>query len=286
MQSVTLMGILTYIFDACIATAMQLFILMGVGLILGFLIHKLSRAIQSHAGSVFPICLYAYLFLIPGFTLHELSHWLFAKLFGFTVSDVVLFQCKPDSPYGGYIKRSGPRDFIQQIGLFFIGVAPIVLGVLAVFALSHVLLGPGVFAGVSFTLELGDSPNLLVVAGRLYESVVLTTGRVFGQLVALRGVPGWKVWLFLYLAFSFSNAMNLSPSDLQSTASGLTVIAAILLAINLVLMSGGQDVLRLYVVELSQLYSSFYTIMLFALSLNVIAAIIVVPLGIMFRRTV
>lgn len=279
-----IVDVIEYFLNVCIATIVQLFILVGVGVILGFLIHKLSCTIRAHAASIFPLCVYDYLFLVPGVALHEIAHLSFAVLFGDKIGKVVLFQCKPGNPYEGYIVSFSNKSYIRRIGGFFIGVAPIIVGAVAIYALSRILLGPGVFAGVTFTLEAEESLNLLTVFGRLYESVVATTMTVFGRLITLRGVPGWQVWLFLYLAYSVANAMNLSPPDLHYAVSGFTAIAGVLLIANLIMMAGGENVLLPYVMKLNQMCSFVYTILLFALSLNVIAAIIVVPLGIMFDR--
>jgi hypothetical protein len=275
---------LVYLWKAAITTVIQLFIVLGVGVILGYLIHHLSRATESHAGDIFPRCTFQYMFMIPGSVVHELSHWVLALFFGFKVRKLVLFQCKPGDPYVGYVVADKPRNIIQQIGAFFMGIGPIVLGALAIYWLSHLLVGPGLFAGASFMVEVGDSPNLLVVLGQVIESVVLTTLRVFGGLIALQGVPAWKIWLFLYLAFSLSGAMNLSPPDLRLAAYGFRYVVVLLLLANIVFMLDGVDVLSPYIVKFSQQISGLYTIMLFALSLNLIAAAIAVPLGIMFGR--
>lgn len=280
----TAVDIIKYFLDACIATIVQLFLLVGVGVMLGFLIHKLSIAIARHAASIFPGCGYQYLFLIPGTAVHELSHLLFAVIFGFTIYEVTLFQCDPKDPYAGRVVRSAPRNYIQKMGHFFIGVAPIVVGSIVIYALSRILLGPGIFAGVSFSVEESEFLNIMTILGGLYKSIVVTTMTTLGRLITLRSVPGWQVWLFVYLAYSLSNAMNLSPPDLKNAVSGLFAIAVMLLAVNLLLMVGGENVLLSYIQQLAQIYHLIYSILLFALSLNLIAAAIVIPLGTMFGR--
>ena len=275
---------LAYLLKAGIATARQLFAVLGVGMIFGFLIHHISRAIQRYASDIFSKCVYAYLFMIPGVVSHELSHWVVAVLSLFKIGKVVLFQCKPGEPYG-YVEHSQPSNPFQEIGEFFVGVAPIVLGALAIYGFSLLLVGPSVFAGASFTVEMADSPNLLVVLGQVIESVVVTTLRVFVNLVSLRGVPGWGVWLFLYLAYSLSNAMNLSDLDWAHAVRGFIYLFVLLFIVNAVVMLDGQDVIGSYVVGISQKISRVYAAMLFALSLNLIAAAIAVPLGIMFGRS-
>ena len=277
-------NVLEYLWHAAIATAMQLFIVLGIGVIFGFVIHHLSRAIQRYAGDILPICVYAYLFMIPGTVVHELSHLVIAVLFLFRINKVVFFQCKPGNPYGGYVDRSKPRGPFQEIGIFFIRVAPIVLGALAIYGCSLLLVGPALFSGVSLTVEMGESPNLFMILAQAIESIVPTTLRCFANLVSLQGVPGWKVWFFLYLAYSLSNAMNLSDLDWGHAVKGFIYLFVLLFIANAVVMLDGKDVIGSYVVGISQKISGVYAAMLFALSLNLLAAIIAVPLGIMFGR--
>ncbi len=273
-----------HLWRAAVATAIQLFIVLGVGIIFGFLIHYVSRAIQRHASSIFTQCGYVYLFMIPGVVIHELSHLVVAALFLFKIGEVVLLQCVPGKPYG-YINHSKPKNPIQEIGVFFVSVAPIVLGALVIYILSLGLLGPGVFAGTSFMVEIGNSVNLVVYLKQIIESVILTTLRVFASLVSLQGVSGWQIGVFLYLAYSLSNAMNLSDIDWGHAVKGFLYLFGLWLLVNVVVMLSGRDVIGAYVVQFSQKISGMYAAMLFALSLNLLAAMIAVPLGIMFGRS-
>lgn len=280
----TIVDLIEYLLQVCFATAVQLFILVGVAIILGFLIHVISRTVEAHAASIFPPCVYDYLFLIPGIALHEIAHMSLAVLFGFQIGKVVLFQCQPGVPYRGYVVQFGRRSYFKRIGGFFIGVAPIVVGAVVIYGLSRILLGPGLFAGVTFTLQPEEFLNLATIAGRLYESIVTTTMTVLGRLITLRGVPGWQIGVFLYMVYSIANSMHLSAPDLRYAASGLSAIYGLLLLVNLVAMAGGENALLPYVMQLNQMYGLIYSILIFALSLNIIAAVIVVPLGIIFNR--
>jgi len=223
--------------------------------------------------------------MIPGLVIHELSHLVVALLFLLKIEKVVLFQCKPGEPTGGYVAYRVPRNPFQEIGVFFVSVAPIVLGALVIYVLSLGFLGPGVFAGTSFMVEIGNSVNLVVFLKQVIESVILTTLRVFAGLVSLQGVPFWKIGVFLYLTYSLSNAMNLSDTDWGHAVKGFLYLFGLLLLVNVVVMLSGRDVIGAYVVQFSQKISGMYAAMLFALSLNLLAAMIAVPLGIMFGRS-
>ena len=78
--------------------------------------------------------------------------------------------------------------------------------------------------------------------------------------------------------------MNLSDLDWVHAVQGFIYLFIVLFIVNAVVMLDGRDVIGSYVVGISQAISIVYSAMLFALSLNLIAAAIAVPLGIMFGR--
>jgi hypothetical protein len=284
MQSLTLQVVLAYLGQVLVTTALHVFILIGVGLILGILINSLSRAIQAHAIDLLPFRLYSYL-MFPGVVLHELSHLLFLVILGYKIEKVVLFQSKPSDRRLGYVDYSAKRGYFQVVGGFFSSIGPIVGGALAIVLLSEWLLGPGVFEGVSFTMALVEVSNILGTLALLIQDIVISTLQVFGRIIDVRGVSGWHVFLFFYLTFAIANTMKLSGEDLQIAKPGFLFLVGGLLLFNLATLWTGEDLAGPFFLKLSVPLSSFYAMMLFALSLDVLVAIIVVPLGIMFGRS-
>ncbi len=284
MQSLSWAVVLDYLVTVGVTTALHLFLAIGIGLILGFFIHFFSRAIQTYTADVLPFRLYTYL-LWPGVVLHELAHWFFLKIFGYRIIDKKLFQPNRSDYSLGYVQPSAPRGYIQIVGGFFAGVGPLVVGSLAVFGLSALLLGPGVLAGIAFTVEPSNVSNGLETLGQLVESVIISTVQIFQRMTTLQGVPGWRIALFLYLTFAIVNAMNLSGPDLQHAKTGFLFLVGGLFVFNLATLWMGGDFLSPFFSELSRLLNSFYAMMLFTLCLDVIVAVVVVPLGIMFGRS-
>lgn len=170
-----------------------------------------------------------------GTPIHELGHFLFCKLFGFHVGEVALFRPLAGRADGilGYVQYSyNPENLLQLLGCFFVGVAPLILGALVIVLVLR-LLAPEVFRGsadrLSSAMAEGGSPALLPL--KLLWAAI---SGFFGGLVRLRGWGLLRGVICLYLVFSISTHMTLSPADLQSALPGLAIVALICLAFGLV----------------------------------------------------
>jgi len=72
-----------------------------------------------------------------GTPIHELSHAIVAKLFGFKVISISLFKPEPGTGVLGYVEyQYNKTSFFDNVGCFWVGVAPLVgnLGLCAVIA--------------------------------------------------------------------------------------------------------------------------------------------------------
>jgi hypothetical protein len=142
--------------------------------------------------------------LLPGVALHELSHYLTAKLLGVRVRSISL---KPKVSNGkvqmGAVSMSKP-DFVRGV---LIGMAPLLSGTAAI-----LLIGYHVF-DVNAVMEAAQN------------------GGIAGVAAAVRSVFEVNdAWIWLYLLFAFGNAMLPSESDRESVwpmVALLTVIVAI-----------------------------------------------------------
>lgn len=190
-------------------------------LIVAFLLmYPLNRWISAHAQGVaflltgssqVAIWLFWVLFL-PGTFLHELSHWVTAKLLGVKTSR---FSLWPTIKKKGELQMGSLQvEVADPFRHSLIGLAPLIFGSLAV-----LLIGQG-------RLELGVLGQAMI-GGDL---------ELIGEALALTlAVP--DVWLWLYLLFAIANAMLPSPSDRQAWLSvsiylGLAFLVAIGLGLN------------------------------------------------------
>jgi hypothetical protein len=139
--------------------------------------------------------------LLPGVLLHEISHWLMAKLLGVPTGRLRLtpsVQGKQVVLGSVEVKRTDAlRDSL-------VGLAPFLAGTLAL-----LVIGYGVFdaAGLGLAWERGDWRGLLA------------------QFAGAFRVD--DAWLWLYLLVAVSNAMMPSPSDRESWRLVLIYLAIV-----------------------------------------------------------
>jgi len=143
--------------------------------------------------------------LLPGVMLHELSHWLAAKLLGVKTAGMSLL---PQRQRDGHV-RLGSVTIYQTdvVRASLIGVAPLISGSLAVLAMGQWVFGVG---------ALGEA---------------LQSGKVEAitqSLAAALSAP--DMWLWLYLLFAVANAMLPSESDRETWPPVILFLAVVVLA--------------------------------------------------------
>ena len=129
-----------------------------------------------------------FVLLLPGILIHELSHWLAAKLLGVRTGKISLW---PSKGRGNQMRMGSVR--VARTDPFrssLIGVAPLVSGCLAILIIGQLILG------------LGDLGEVLLI--REWD-------QVWESILARLRAPDF--WLWLYLIFAVSNAMLPSETD-------------------------------------------------------------------------
>jgi hypothetical protein len=163
------------------------------------------------------VALYA-IILFPGVLLHELSHWLAARLLGVrTGSFSLLPKVKRDGSIQlGYVEYYRSHD-LGSLRESLIGAAPLITGTAVV-----VLIGLYVFdvAGFVAAVATGDLDRLAYA------------------LVQLARTADFFAWL--YLLFAVSNAMMPSASDRRAWPAFFALLAATTIVL---LLLGLQDFL-------------------------------------------
>jgi hypothetical protein len=181
------------------------------------LLYPLNRWINTHVqgvaflvtGSVSVAIWFFWVLFLPGTFLHELSHWLAAKLLGVKTSR---FSVWPKQQGGGELQMGAVQ--VQVSDPFrhsLIGLAPLIFGSATVLIIGYGLLG---------LEQLGTA----VLSGDL--------AMILQALTDLLSVP--DIWLWVYLIFAISNAMLPSASDREEWYSALLFLGlAAILAIGL-----------------------------------------------------
>lgn len=196
-----------------IKTAFDLSSFIGVIIIIGLLLGFLRTASMNNYQKRFGEKA-VFVTGIVGVPVHELSHYILAKLFGHKVTEVKLFQMKDGDGTLGYVNHAyNPMNLYQQIGNFFIGVAPILCGSLVIILLLKFF--------------VPDSLNLMNGAMSLKGSM--------GFLKSIFTLDNFKrpeFYLFLYLVFSICSHISLSKADIKGAFIGVIFMFIILLVFN------------------------------------------------------
>ena len=172
---------------------------------------------------------------IIGTTVHELSHYIMCKIFAHKVRDVKLFTPYKYESEGvlGYVYHSySPKSIYQNIGNFFIGIAPMILGT-AFIALCFKLLFPDVYIELlNYVIELikydtGHSINRIFLI--LKEVLVL----FIGMFLSIDNLLNLKFWIFIFIMCSITSHMSLSSADLKNSRMGIGYIFLLSVVISL-----------------------------------------------------
>ena len=235
------------------------------------LLHPLSRWINTHiqgvafllTGSSAVAVWFFWVLFLPGTTLHELSHWITAKLLGVKTKQ---FSLWPKQKKGGELQMGAVQiEVSDPFRHSIIGVAPLIFGSLAV-----VLIGQG-WLGMD---RLGEA----ILSGNL-ERITETLGGILSVS---------DVWLWLYLTFAIANAMLPSASDRESWRTvfiylGLTLLVAVGLGLSPTLSPQIQQFGLLFFTFLLSAFVITIMIDLFFILLIVIAETI---LGVLLGRRI
>ena len=143
-----------------------------------------------------------FVLLLPGIIIHELSHWLTAKLLGVQTGEISLW---PSRRPGNQMRMGSVR--VARTDPFrasLIGVAPLISGSIAILIIGQLILG--------FTLPCCDGRGPGWGWGDLGEVLLKGEwGQIWKSLLAHIQAPDF--WLWLYLIFAVSNAMLPSETD-------------------------------------------------------------------------
>lgn len=196
-----------------------------VGLLLGLLEKGSNRNFQGSFGRNAVMVTG-----IVGTPIHELSHALLALLFGHKIIDIKLFQRPDQDGVMGYVNHSyNKKNIYHQIGNFFIGVAPIVGGIMVIVGLMFFLIPDAftayanILAGSLNTQTIGDI-NLWEI-GNTYWRLIIT-------IFSWENFQSLNFYIFLFLTICISSHMALSPADIKGSLGGLIFIFMILLILN------------------------------------------------------
>ena len=179
--------------------AHQLFIGVVPYLLIALLMQYLSQELRRRLAAALGVGAFVRL-TAPGVVLHELCHAAACLIFGHRIVELRLFSPEADGTLG-YVRHTyDPRSIYQRIGNFFIGVAPVCGGVLALYLLYK------------FLVQTGCNGYPLPFA-------------LFSPDFWRR----WQSWLWLYTSISIASHLTLSRSDLCGALTGAVTLCVFML---------------------------------------------------------
>jgi len=216
-------------------TLYQLWWFVGVVVAAGTILYLLARTARRNYSQSFGANLDTYLTGWIGTPVHEFGHWLFCIVFRHKVKEVRFFKPDPKSGTLGYVAHSyNKKSIYQNVGNFFIGVAPMLVGAAIIMGLAYLLL-PSHARMVALFNDFTESWAIEVSYG--WKSALVAVADSFWLLVKLlaskSNFHAPLFWLFIYLSFCISSHMMLSMSDLKAALWGGITILGVLLLVNI-----------------------------------------------------
>lgn len=197
-----------------------------IGFILGILRNSSLRNFRRSFG--------ANAIMITGFIgvpIHECSHAIFALLFKHSITDMKLLQ-KPDGNGTlGYVKHSyNPNSLYQQIGNFFIGIGPILGGLVSLIILMRILLPNSYDEFIKISMSNINITNLNM---NVIKEILNSYYELIKTIFSYSNFKNPSFFIFLFLSICISSHISLSRADINGAKKGLGVIFIIIFIFNM-----------------------------------------------------
>ena len=199
----------------------------GIGVI-GFIIYFLNVLFYRLVGNGRVAC---YASGLIGTPIHELSHALMCIIFRHKITDMKLYQMDDESGTMGYVTHTyNLRSRYQRIGLFFIGVAPIIGGSLVIHFLMLWLL-PEESLEISACI---DDFALLLSDGASFDMLAYSFAITWESLLIIFTSfdKGINCIVFLILGACVALHMKLSGADIKGAMPAIPMVAALIAVVN------------------------------------------------------
>ncbi len=239
-------------------TLVQIISILGIFFLLGFVLAEIQRAtLKNYSRSIGwrGILWTAWL----GTPVHEYGHAFFALLFKHRITDIALFSPNPQTGELGHVNHTyRSRNLYQNIGNFFIGLAPLIFGPLLLALLLVILLPQGqeIFNQLSF--QQISIPLL-----------ISSLGKSLSLLFSSVNLHHFGFWIFLYVSFAIASHLAPSREDLRGAGrGGLTIIVILLLLNTLALLLHGD--LTIYLLNFTHFLVKLFPIYIYVLLISLL----------------
>lgn len=229
----------------------------GLLLMSGFLLTWISRWTNNSFRQFHFPKMGLYLFGAIGVPLHEFCHALFANIFFHRIESIKWFDPKGKNGSAGVVVHTySDKNLYHRVGLFFIGMGPVLLAPFLIYLL-YTFLVPG-----ALHISLGvAAPSL-------------TLDKFAQSLVAAQNWSSVGFYVFIYTCICLTSQMELSNEDFTIARGGIFPLFSILVIINSIAYAFSFNVqvqLRLIFTKFIYIWGSFF---LFALAVSLLNMVI------------
>lgn len=244
--------------------------------VFALIIHHIERFVQIHLAERFgwkSVLWTGWL----GTPIHELSHAFFCKVFQHKIDEIQLFE--PDLRTGrlGYVKHSfRKKNWYQEIGNVFIGVAPLIGGTIALIALLFIFYSDVVYEITnSFHSRPADQP--------LWKATVEIAWNALTNICQLENLGTARFWVFAYLVLCVGNHMAPSRSDYDGAMRGSWMLA-LLVFLGVFFLNFATGNSEAILPRFMEILAPVFVVLMLTVILCVIAAILVYLATIPFKQ--
>jgi hypothetical protein len=145
---------------------------------------------------------------IIGTPIHEISHAILCTVFGHKINEIALFRPGEDGTLGFVMHSYNPRNLWHIIGNFFIGIAPVFGGTLALALITYFILPNG----KELLTQLNNAP--FIHLSDLSRSAIMSLCEQLFTTLKYSATQSTSLFiLWFYLVASIS--LHLSPSTID-----------------------------------------------------------------------
>lgn len=218
-------------FSILISTSTQLFSVVGIIILVGFLLDFMQRKSIGYLYNTFGRKGYLLTAWI-GTPIHELGHAIMCVIFRHRILEIQWFPVKTDASHLGFVSHSyNERSVYQRIGNFFIGIGPFFSGGFSIILLMYLLV-PESYQ--QFTDYLDNQIQPMQLNKELITSIALPSWILVNSLFSLDHFIHPYFWIFIFLSMCISTHIALSKPDIKGAASGLITIFILLFIVNVI----------------------------------------------------
>jgi hypothetical protein len=261
--------VLLYIWEATLASLIQIGIFFVPGLVLTLIVNYASTLLQQRALRTIGRGWYLGLFGWLGTIIHELGHALFCLIFRHKITEMKLFDPDPETGTLGYVQHTYETSSLYQLaGNFFIGIGPILLGTALIYLFLYLLLGLNPFKFVINNGLTGSNIYSWSTLAQLLQNLWTSLTALVTGIFSRHNFSSWQLYVYIYLTFTLGSSIILSPSDFKGAFKGLSIILAAIFIFNLATVWAGDFTSKIFSGTFNY-FSIFYVAMLLVLLMDI-----------------